>query len=688
MAFEFADLKQEYADLWKSMAIREEKKQAVANEAAKGTANEALYRQVSALTGVPWQVIGIINSLESGDKTTTHLHNGDPLTARTTHVPSGRPVAGNPPFSWVESAVDALKMKGLDAIKDWPVERIAFELERYNGMGYRMAAGRGNSPYLWSFTNHYTKGKFKDDGVFDADLVSAQCGGMALLKQLTGAEFKVDSTQPPPVATSSVIPLETGLFFAEGPFELLATATAQPSADPALENLIEEDEPVKKLAQIGERWEIEVQMQGGGIKHGFARGGLFKPQTIDPVVELESFAQMCLDAARLNGTSAQHLIALADLETGIRNVAAKTGAAAGAGPFLISATSWAAATAGGVPALAPVVRFDSLKQPFVAAKIAAEAAKILQSGDQLPTSAQLYLASLVGSNPAKRILAKPDVGFFTAIVAETDPATADGVRQVRPWLFENLTDVKGALEKIARAMDFGYARADSLLSRVEPDLEIATAQAAGFAVRLQDKATEEWDFFGEQTRNVAGGETKAGHKENEARVPPGSGEDWFARVGTYWREGTGKLGLDGRSQNEPWSAAFISFVVKSANPAGRFQGSARHSEYISRAIRDCIDKNAKAGYWCRRLNEHLPKVGDIICWAREAGVDYDHQKGGEYDGHCDIVVAVRPDQIDVIGGNVGNSITKRTFACDAGGFVQGGHIQGEDLFAIMENRIP
>src|SRR6202043_1979515 len=103
--------------------------------------------------------------------------------------------------------------------------------------------------------------------------------------------------------------------------------------------------------------------------------------------------------------------------------------------------------------------------PFVAAKIAAEAAKILQSGDQLPTSAQLYLASLVGSNPAKRILAKPDVDFFTAIVAETDPATADGVRQVRPWLFENLTDVKGALEKIARAMDFGYARADSLLSR-------------------------------------------------------------------------------------------------------------------------------------------------------------------------------------------------------------------------------
>src|SRR5262249_53245261 len=270
----------------------------------------------------------------------------------------------------------------------------------------------------------------------------------------------------------------------------------------------------------------------------------------DPVVDLEGFAQMCLDAARLNGTSAHHLIALADLETQIRNVGAKTGATTGAGPFLISAASWAAATAGGVPVLAPVARFDPLKQPFVAGKIAADAAKVLQSGDQLPTSAQLYLATLVGADHAKRILAKPDVDFFTAIVAETDPATADALRQVRPWLFDPLTDVKGALEKIARAMDFGYVRADSLLSKVEHDLQIETAPAAGFALRLNKTATTEWEFFGEQTRNAAGTQTKAGHKENEARVPPGSGEDWFARVGTYWREGTGKLGLDGRNQNE------------------------------------------------------------------------------------------------------------------------------------------
>src|SRR5579864_3933446 len=107
-------------------------------------------------------------------------------------------------------------------------------------------------------------------------------------------------------------------------------------------------------------------------------------------------------------------------------------------------------------------------------------------------------------------------------------------------------------------MDFGYARADTLFKRVEPDLEIATAATTGFASRLEKQAATEWEFFGEQARNLAGAETKAGHKENEARVPPGSGEDYFARVGTYWRDVTGQL-IDGRDRDKPWSAVLISY---------------------------------------------------------------------------------------------------------------------------------
>jgi lysozyme family protein len=40
------------------------------------------------------------------------------------------------------------------------------------------------SPYLWSFSNHYTKGKYVADGHFDSNAVSQQCGGMVLLKRM------------------------------------------------------------------------------------------------------------------------------------------------------------------------------------------------------------------------------------------------------------------------------------------------------------------------------------------------------------------------------------------------------------------------------------------------------------------------------------------------------------------------
>ena len=58
-------------------------------------------------------------------------------------------------------------------------------LERYNGLGYRR---RGRpSPYLWSYSGHYDKGKYVADGRFDPDAESKQCGGAALTAPLRAA---------------------------------------------------------------------------------------------------------------------------------------------------------------------------------------------------------------------------------------------------------------------------------------------------------------------------------------------------------------------------------------------------------------------------------------------------------------------------------------------------------------------
>lgn len=137
-----------------------------------------------ASTGVPWFVIGVIHNMEGSLNFKTHLHNGDPLAARTVQVPKGRPMAGTPPFRWEDSAVDALQFDKMTSLKNWTLPTTLFKLEGFNGFGYRKGHPEVLTPYLWSFSNHYTKGKFVKDGVFDPNATSAQCGEAAILQVL------------------------------------------------------------------------------------------------------------------------------------------------------------------------------------------------------------------------------------------------------------------------------------------------------------------------------------------------------------------------------------------------------------------------------------------------------------------------------------------------------------------------
>ena len=70
-----------------------------------------------------------------------------------------------------------------------------FRLEAYNGSGYRDKHPDVKTPYLWSFSNHYTRGKYVADGTFSGTAVSRQCGAAVLLKRLTqlGAVVVADS---------------------------------------------------------------------------------------------------------------------------------------------------------------------------------------------------------------------------------------------------------------------------------------------------------------------------------------------------------------------------------------------------------------------------------------------------------------------------------------------------------------
>jgi lysozyme family protein len=172
-----------YHAMWDAAQVNPAKAAAARGLAKELLANKPHYEAVEAKTGVPWFMVGTLHVRESSASFRRHLHNGDPLTARTVHVPKGRPVQGRPPFTWSESAVDALTLAphALDKVKDWSVERILFETEKYNGWGY---LGKGNSPYLWSWTNQYRGGKYIADHVYSPRAVDPQPGCVAMLKAL------------------------------------------------------------------------------------------------------------------------------------------------------------------------------------------------------------------------------------------------------------------------------------------------------------------------------------------------------------------------------------------------------------------------------------------------------------------------------------------------------------------------
>jgi len=171
-----------YQQLYDTILVNDDKVVKAAAIVTKIAKSKSRYEAVSAATTVPWYIIAVIHYRESSNSFSRHLHNGDPLTSRTVQVPKGRPLKGNPPFTWEESAIDALRMQGLNRVEDWSMENALTLLEKYNGLGYKKKGLP--SPYIWSWSNHYKSGKYVADGKFDPNIVDAQCGVAVLLKYL------------------------------------------------------------------------------------------------------------------------------------------------------------------------------------------------------------------------------------------------------------------------------------------------------------------------------------------------------------------------------------------------------------------------------------------------------------------------------------------------------------------------
>lgn len=174
----------DYGEMLKRMTVRPEWQGAIDRAARKLLTSRERYEHVASLTGVPWAVVAIIHERESSGDFAGILHNGERIigTGRVTSlVPRGK----GPFETWEEAAVDALRHDGLTTRTDWSLEGICDAVERYNGLGYR---NRGTpSPYLWSGTNLYVRGKFLENtsgSWYDAGTVDRQVGVIPLYLRL------------------------------------------------------------------------------------------------------------------------------------------------------------------------------------------------------------------------------------------------------------------------------------------------------------------------------------------------------------------------------------------------------------------------------------------------------------------------------------------------------------------------
>lgn len=201
--------------------------------------------------------------------------------------------------------------------------------------------------------------------------------------------------------------------------------------------------------------------------------------------------------------------------------------------------------------------------------------------------------------------------------------------------------------------------------------------------KILEAANEEWIYFGQQKVVIEGDEESIPH------VGIWEDDDYAHsdRINQYWRAvGMGRL--DGRDCSQPWSAAFISWVMQEAGvPESLFPPATAHKSYLSHFINRA--QSPDAVLIPHTIQEYKPQPGDLICANRGRGFfgevveEVPEQLNAKL--HCDIVVQTDGHTLQAIGGNVRNSVSKTILTLNQEGYLQlSSH---RPWFLVIENRL-
>jgi len=203
--------------------------------------------------------------------------------------------------------------------------------------------------------------------------------------------------------------------------------------------------------------------------------------------------------------------------------------------------------------------------------------------------------------------------------------------------------------------------------------------------RILMLASQEWDYFGKQ---------RVVYEDDEESIPHvGYWEDddyrHSDRVNEYWRAAYNPQ-LTGQDCRQPWSAAFISWVMNAAGvPEDMFPPAQAHWVYLSEFL--ARGRDVDSFFVPRTIQEYSPKPGDLICASREPGISsYISEPPPAYllentKLHCDIVVEKDGRTLYAIGGNVRNSVSKSALTLTPDGHLQ--PTRSRPWFLVIENRL-
>lgn len=194
---------------------------------------------------------------------------------------------------------------------------------------------------------------------------------------------------------------------------------------------------------------------------------------------------------------------------------------------------------------------------------------------------------------------------------------------------------------------------------VQPQLSVPTVRE-----RMIQLARDEWLLFGQTRWQTIDGQPALAR-------PPGPVLDEssrLSRVLMYWYAVTDKPIFGHQGELRPWSAAFLGWLARSAGmDASAWPSSVLHWDAIDAALRG-TQRFAAAD-----ARQVAVQPGDVACAPRSTPeqpgfaqqASFAAMPRGPY--HCEIVVAVRAGQADLIGGNVQDTVALSTAALDARG---------------------